>query len=233
MSSAGYCLTIATAPDVTVVPLLDPLTPPANYTKPDTIAKWLAEAERDRLADLALHPATCLITAISWIPAVGQPTMGPTVHLCRNYQEERAALQALIALSPGDGAVPFMSYMGLRFVWPTLMFRARFHTLELTIATNRFRGPHIDLNDRIHDFGAFASKSMAFYTKRLGWPELIGPLTGLERALAPEKGQWEELAESVGRDVEAIRRLGVWNRYIDAESVELSDSFQEDDRSFT
>jgi len=215
----GYCVTIATTADLSVVPFLDPLDPPDNYKSPEVIAKWRAKAEATQVADLALHPATALIHGMAWLPAVGDPNELPVVRLCRTRDEERETLQEFIALVGRAAAVPLVSYMGMKFVWPTITFRCRDHRLHFAIKHDRYRGPNVDLNEFMHERGMFASKSLTFYAKRLGWPSLVGPLDGPARAEVPTTGAWDDLAVSLANDVELLRQLGIWNDLIDENST--------------
>jgi hypothetical protein len=46
--------------------------------------------------------------------------------------------------------------------------------------------------------------------RRLGWTDLLKPLTGAEEAQVPQTGRWDELRASLAHDVDATVRLARW-----------------------
>ena len=75
---------------------------------------------------------------------------------------------------------------------------------------DKYRTNHIDLLARLSGGDRERRRSLEFYVRRLGWADLHKPLSGADEALAPGRGQWLELAESVSHDVTATVRLARW-----------------------
>jgi len=205
---AGYLVVdIATAPIAGAAEFLEEPTAPANYRDPEKIAAYVAEKRAEQLQRLALDPDLGRIAAIGyWLDSQ------PVVMLCETEEREREALQEL-SRSLDARTRQYSSLVGynsLEFDWPFLMRRARYLGVSLDINLDRYKTPHVDLAERLTHRGLLQMRSLSFYVKRLGWTDLHKTLSGAEEALAPERGQWAELEESVVHDVTATKRLAEW-----------------------
>jgi len=217
---AGYLVVdIATAPINGAAEFLEEPTAPANYRDPEKIAAYVAEKRADQLQRLALDPDLGRIAAIGyWLADM------PAIKLCKSEDDERQVLKDLsMFLNPRLHCYSHLvGYNSLKFDWPFLMRRARYLGVSLDINLDRYKTPHVDLAERLTHRGLLQMRSLSFYVKRLGWTDLHKTLSGAEEALAPERGQWVELEESVVHDVTATKRLAEWLGVLptaDAEAV--------------
>lgn len=181
---------------------------PANYKDPVKIAAYIEEKQAENLTKIALDPDLGRITAI------GVSDDGLTeVMLCKDEAAERKALLALKMLiwpSESDHPTQLIGFNALRFDWPFLLRRALYLGVRLNINLDRYRTPHVDLFDRLTHHGLVTGHALAWYAKRLGWRDLVKPLSGAEEAQVPASGKWDELELSVKHDLEATRRMAEW-----------------------
>jgi DNA polymerase elongation subunit (family B) len=201
----SYIITdIATAPLDGCEAWLDEPVPPSNYTKPESIEKFKTEKRADQIERAGLDPDLARITGIA---AWKTDFERPGIWLCRDEADEREALGRLVALG---NYIPLIGYNALKFDWPFLMRRARYLGLTLDINTDRYRSHNVDLFDVLTHRGLLSGKSLGFYVKRLGWTDLVKPLSGAEEARVPVTGEWDKLADSLRHDVTATYRLACW-----------------------
>lgn len=202
-------LDIATMPIDGVSVYLDEPTAPANYKDPEKIAAYIAEAKASAESKAALDPDLGRIAAIGYqVP--GEETQ---VILCATEAEERNALLYLAGTFLDLTSVSYrhlVGYNSLKFDWPFLLRRAAYLDVPLSFSLDRYKTPHVDLAEKLTHRGLLPMRSLGFYVRRLGWMDLMKPLSGAEEALAPSQGRWEELEASVRHDVEATARLAAW-----------------------
>lgn len=209
---------ISTAPLANAAEFLDPADSdkrkaPANYSKPEAIAEW---RRKDYEADLA----KCgLDMDLSRVTGIGTHDGTATVTLCRDELQECVALSALSSRLRRQPLV--ITFNGLGFDIPLLMRRARYLGVDFPVlSTDRYRSSVVDLCELLCDRNPARRRSLQFYAKRLGWSDLTKALQGADEARVHETGQWQELAASIGHDLEATRRLAAWLGQIPAhESV--------------
>jgi DNA polymerase elongation subunit (family B) len=202
---------ISTAPIDGVESYIEEPSAPSNYKDEAKIAAYVLQRKAELCAKAALEPDLGRITGIG----LTNGTAAPMFYLCHDEAEETKALREL-ALIVGDRDT-LIGFNSMRFDWPMLVRRARYLGVELDIDISRYRSPHIDLLDKLTNHGQLTSRSLGFYVKRLGWTDLVKPLTGEEEAIVPLTGRWDELADSLRHDVEAIRRLANWLGVLDSQ----------------
>ncbi len=184
----------------------------SNLVDPDKIAKDLAEKRAGQIETMALDPDLCRISAVGACDVTGW-THGPIEVMV--LETEPAEREYLARLRETLDEVETVTFNGLAFDLPVLQRRLLYLGLRpLDWKLDRFRTNHVDLLERLSAGDRERRKSLNFYVRRLGWTDLNKPLSGADEALAPSRGQWLELAESVRRDVEAARRLAVWARVL-------------------
>lgn len=212
---ARYTLTIdvASAPIVGAEAYIEPATAPSNYKDPEKIAAYIAEANADRLSRAALDLDLACISMIGFQIGGGQPVFLD----CRDEDQERIALREIAELlSESFSRVPptIITFNGTVFDLPLLMRRARYLGVTFPVINlDRYRSPHLDLCNILSDRDNARRRSLGFYVRRLGWTDLVKPLSGAEEALAPSNGQWAELQQSVRHDVIGAYRLAQWLDY--------------------
>lgn len=211
MLKKWLCLDVASAPIAEAASFLEgTIKAPSNYKDPAKIAEYVAEKEAERLAmaatDLDLARITCACFLMAGDEIEGTPF--------KDEEQERIGVSYLSGLLKEflrQGA-SIVTFGGHRFDLPLLMRRARYLGVEFPrIDLDRFRSVHVDLADLLSDRDNSRRRSLSFYVRRLGWTDLLPkPLEGDQEARVFETQEWELLRQSVARDVEAVRRLGVW-----------------------
>ncbi len=181
---------------------------PSNWKDPVKIAAYQAEKRAERIAEAGLDMDLARLSAIG----VQLGTDEPQVITLPTEQHEIATLYWLASLLDGDGVPPtLITYNGHFFDLLLIQRRARYLGVPFpTINTDRYRSPNLDLLAILSDRDPSRRRSLGFYVRRLGWTDLVKPLTGAQEACAPAEGRWDELAESVKHDVIATRRLAQW-----------------------
>lgn len=180
---------------------------PSNYRDPQKIAEYIEGKRAERAARLALDLDLCRITAIGYA-VVDDRSDG--IFSCPTEADERMALQ-FISEYFANWDYQVITFGGLRFDLPVIMRRCLYHGLPMpSISLDKYRTADVDLYDRLTHHGAVGGHSLQFYVKRLGWTDLVKPLTGEEESRVPQTGRWAELEQSVRHDVVAIRRLAEW-----------------------
>lgn len=195
---------IATCPIDGVDAYIEEPRAPENYKDPVKIAAYILEAKAKACEKAALDPDLGRISMIGFEVFDELTTLK-----CEDDNYERFAIEE-IAHMLKDGVGPLVGFNSLKFDWPVLLRRAMYLGVTLKINLDKYRSPHIDLLDRLTHHGLLTSRGLGFYVKRLGWTDLVKPLSGAEEALAPSQGRWDELAASVRHDVVATRRLAEW-----------------------
>lgn len=223
-------LDIATAPLENAADYIttDDISAPSNYKDPAAIARYVDGEKAKRLEKAALDPDTCRITAVGW-----QTDAGSGVRLCHDAEEEQDVLEYLVETladepdtrvgryaSPPPPSTQLVTFNGFKFDLPVLMRRCAYLGLPVPdLNLDRYRSPHVDLYDRLTFRGAITGHSLGWYVKRLGWTDLVKPLTGAEEAQVPQTGRWDDLAASVRHDLTATYRLAQWLRVVPGATV--------------
>lgn len=171
----------------------DPPAPDARCTKPESIAKSIAEKTVERAERFGLDPDCCRIVALGWHD-VGYGD--PKVRLCRTEDDEYAALVEFWVTYRQQGT-RLVTFNGLRFDLPVLIMRSLYLDVdapELVIAP-AWKTPHVDLWQKLSLDGARKDvHSLAFYARRLG----IGTLDkvkGSDVAQLIAEGKWQTVQE--------------------------------------
>ncbi len=201
---------LATAPIDGSKDLLETPTAPANYKDPEKISAYITE----RLSDLDRTAALDIdLARISAIGTMAEGEANPCVMVCENESDERSAMKEI--LPSIHSRMTLIGFNALKYDWPLLMRRCLYLGLTApSINLDRYRSPHVDLWNMLSHNGAISAHSLTWYAKRLGWTDLVKPLTGAQEATALKDGKIEELRASVAHDVIATYRLAQWLRVI-------------------
>jgi hypothetical protein len=208
-------LDIATAPIPDAALYLEgSVKPPANYKDADKIAAYVAEKEAERLAMAATDIDLARITGLGMARADGDVISV----LGRDGDNEPALLLDLVAALRSRPTI--LTYGGFNFDLPLVMRRARYLGVDFpALNLDRYKSPHLDLCDLLSDRNPQRRRSLGFYAKRLGWTDLVKPLSGAEEAKVPQTGQWDELVASLRHDITATFRLACWLNLIQPRPV--------------
>ncbi len=202
-------LDIATAPIEGAETFLEgSVSAPSNYKDPAKIADYLAEKQAERVAGAAFDLDLARITGLGVMT-----TDGITVAVCKTEEDEKQALMGLTMVLAFDPhrVCQIITYNGLYFDLPILMRRARYLGVKFpALNLDRYRSPHADLCAILSDNNTDRRRSLAFYIKRLGWTDLVKPLSGEEESKVHETGHWDALAASIRHDLAATYRLALW-----------------------
>ncbi len=215
---------IETAPltnvrDFLDAPDLENLKAPGNYTKADSIAKWIEEEKVKRLAEFetdctdkaALDFNTARIVALGrWFSG------GKVISGCADEQQEAAALEAFWRDSDGRMMVGFSIR---EFDMPMLIQRSRYLGVAYrTPDLGRFaRGSSvIDLRDLLtfNDlrYSHLMPRSLKCFARRFGLP-VTDPVNGGDIPGLIAAGDWTSVLAHVDADLDLTvalaRRLGV------------------------
>lgn len=206
-------LDISTAPLADVANYLTPAaerTPPSNYSKADSIAKWQAADYQDDWNRASLDADLGRITGLG----VHDSDDYATVLLAKDLHEE-AALLSWLAEQIRRDADMLITFNGRTFDLPFAMRRARYLDVPFpSINVDRYRSPNADLCELLASDDGRKKKSLNFYVRRLGWTDLVKPVEGRDEARVFETGDWDGLKASIARDVEATYRLAQWAKVI-------------------
>lgn len=207
LSSRALVLDLSTAPLPNAAEFVDADSIAlGNRKDPDKIAAYRAEVLADRIAHAALDLDLARITGIG---VLSVETGELRIDLCRTEDDERAAIETL-AVQMRDRTL--ISYNGKAFDWPLLMRRARYLGIRPVpyISVDRYKSSNHDLLEFLSDRNPQRMRPLGFYVRRLGWTDLVKPLSGAEEANVPLTGDWDGLRASLEHDVTACYRLAQW-----------------------
>lgn len=181
-------------------------TPPGNYTKPDTIAKWHEQDFLEWQAKAALSPITGRVIAIGWLDASDPQGGEPWMVTGRNHSEPEmlAAFAEEVARHAGGALV---SYNGAKFDLPFLAWRYAADRMPLPFdvqdMTNPYRyGRHIDLMAALTGNGRLGwSASLKVASEALGLDTsvLYGEGSAVPGWVA--EGKWGEVSAHLRGDL--------------------------------
>lgn len=194
---------VETAPLDDAADYLEPATAPSNYTKPDTIAAYIAKANAEALSKCSLDPDLCRIVAIG----VYREQNGHAVALVAKTVNDEAALLTLFWQYYNDRHL--VGYNCLGFDLPVLLRRSLYLGVKApSIQLDRFRHPQVtDLMQVLSYNGALRFRGLSFYAKRMGITSDPDVLTGADIGQAVKDGNWDGIAQHVKADVQKTAAL--------------------------
>lgn len=195
-------------------PEIEFLTPPKNYTKPDTIERWKEEekarrikAWEDDLEKCALDPDLCRIVCLGYMkPADDEPV---TV-ACPTEADEKAALEEFWAHTRGALLV---GYNCAWFDVPILLRRSlMLHVAAPDLMLSKYRHPTIIDLMKVLTFDGVVShgfRKLAFYLKRFGLLDQLpkDDIDGSEIARLVHEGDWDAVRHHNRCDVLGTKLL--------------------------
>jgi predicted PolB exonuclease-like 3'-5' exonuclease len=176
---------------------------PSNYKDPVKIAAYIEQRRDELVAKAALDPDCCRISCLGVVLPDGLPRC--VTNRTLDDESERTMLRDVNdKLNAGYCLITFN---GARFDLPVLARRAMYLGVPLLLDTDRYKSPHVDVYERLTHFGKSTAHSLTWYARRFGWKDLAKPLDGAAEAMAPQRGQWDELVASNRHDLIATFRF--------------------------
>ena len=187
--------------------LTEPATAPAHYKDAQKIADYIAKAEREQTTKAALYPWTARIVALGWQRHDADDV---TVRLCPDERAEQAALVDL-ADAIYDRRLRLVSpIIGFNHrTFDLLVIQARALLLRVAmpvINTDRYRGPHVDLLERLTSFGAIPPRSLHWFARRFGIV-VDDAVRGSDIAALVAAGDWDAVRRHCASDVRLTAQL--------------------------
>lgn len=177
---------------------------PSNYRDVDKIAEYIREKEAERVAMAATDIDLAVVTGASWRDDSGCEFMSAV-------ESGEAWIFKLLAQHLQNHRPTIITFGGFNFDLPLLMRRARYLGVGFpALSLDHYKSPHVDLCELLSDRNPQRRRPLSFYVKRLGWTDIVKPLSGAEEAQVPQTGRWDELAASLRHDVTATYRLACW-----------------------
>jgi uncharacterized protein YprB with RNaseH-like and TPR domain len=191
------CIGIKNAADY-----IEPPEAPSNYKNAEAIDKYVAEATAKAIDRCGLDPDLCRIVALG----AGWATGGDSVTICRDEDEETAALKTLWkAVTDKQDVRPILSFNGFGYDLPVLMRRSQYLGVPHPyISLDRYRSPHIDLMQRLTWNGAIKAHKLSFYASRFGWP-IVDTVDGSQVARLVREGDWASVESHCRNDIAQTR----------------------------
>jgi hypothetical protein len=208
-------------------PNLEAITAAKNLTDPVKIAADVAKKREAALADYAEstekahreHAAKLSRCSLDWnlnrIVAIGLQNIGdggPQVVVCKNEDEERAALAAFWLQTKGRRLVGFHARA---FDAPTLIQRSRYLgvTPRMLSLARWGKGDVVDLRDLLTfddiRYEAIMPRSLDMFCRRAGI-DVPDAYSGADIGRLVSEGQWEAVMSHCRADIEKTRRLAQW-----------------------
>jgi 3'-5' exonuclease len=179
--------------------------PPANYSKPETIAKWREDNADEIVAKTALDPAAGHICSIAW--AVGD---GPVEWLtAEGIEQERLCVEAFFNGLPKLGMTRFIGHYITGFDLRFIMCRAIVLGVKVPALWPRDPKPW---DQNVFDTmtawaGARGTIGLERLCEALGIESPKGDMAGNQVAAAWAAGEFDRIAAYNRRDVEAVREV--------------------------
>ena len=179
--------------------------PPANYSKPETIAKWREENGAEIIAKTALDPAAGHICSIAW--AVGDGEVQSLRTIC--VEDEGALLHGFFESLPTQGLCRFIGHYISGFDLRFIMCRAIVLGVKVPALWPRDPKPW---DQQVFDtmtawVGTKGTISLDRLCEALGIESPKGDLSGKDVGDAWARGEFDRIAAYNRRDVEAVREV--------------------------
>jgi predicted PolB exonuclease-like 3'-5' exonuclease len=175
---------------------------PSNWKDPEKIAANIEEQKAAAIAKAALDLDLCTIVAIGWMR---EDWNKPSVSVCVDHIQESAALRHF--WDELDNRVT-IGYNHVGFDLPILLRRSLYlgvHAPALNL--DKYRTPHIDLQQRLSLNGTKPYRSLNWYAKRFGLDVPADANTGKDIGQLVSEGKWEDVAAHCRADVIKTRLL--------------------------
>lgn len=179
--------------------------PPANYSKPETIAKWREDNAAEIIAKTSFDPAYGHICSIAWAGSNGDPVS----RTAETLAQEAAVIGAFFDSLPKTGMCRFIGHYISGFDLRFIMCRAIVLGVKVPALWPRDPKPW---DQQVFDTmtawaGTKGTISLDRLCEALGIESPKGELTGAGVAQAWADGRFDEIASYNRGDVDAVREV--------------------------
>jgi hypothetical protein len=181
---------------------LSDISAPANYKDQVKIDAYIAEKKAEIISKAALDLDLCRAVAVGW---VREDENHPTVSTAQDDAGEAVMLRDL--WDELDNRVT-IGYNQVGFDLPILLRRSLYlgvHAPALNL--DKYRSPHIDLQQRLSLNGTKPYRSLNWYCKRFGLDVPCDETSGKDIGQLVTEGKWEAVAAHCRADVLKTRAL--------------------------
>jgi hypothetical protein len=177
--------------------------PPSNWKDPLKRQAYIEEKLNEQIEKAALDPDLCRIVCIGTMREdEDEPStlIGPEVDMIAEFW-----------MRLGDRVT--VGYNHLGFDLPFLIRRSQYLGIPApALNLDKYRTPHIDLQQKLSFNGQFKFRSLDFYVKRFALDVPSDPFTGKDITALVAAGKWEAVMHHCAVDVVKVaalaRRLG-------------------------
>lgn len=213
-----YIIDIETAPLANCAEYLDlsEISAPANYKDEAKIKAYCEEKRAEIVAKAALDLDLCRIVAIGWMR---EDWNGPEVAVIQDVAAEVSAVDMF--WRELDERVT-IGYNQVGFDLPILLRRSLYlgvHAPALNL--DKYRSPHIDLQQRLSLNGTKPYRSLNWYCKRLGLDVPCDATSGKDIGQLVAEGKWEDVAAHCRADVLKTKALAERMGMLKAQPAEM------------
>jgi predicted PolB exonuclease-like 3'-5' exonuclease len=185
---------------------LSDISAPANWKDPEKIAAYCKEKQTELVSKTALDLDLCRIVAIGYL-AEDDSGEDAEVLICRDEAMEEACLMRFWAELDERTTI---TYNGLGFDLPILQRRSLYLNVPAPILNlDKYRSPHIDLQQRLSLNGTKTYRKLSWYAKRFGLDVPADSTTGKDIGAMVTAGDWAGIAAHCRADVLTTHALAV------------------------
>lgn len=195
------------------------LTPPRNYSKADTIAKWKDEEKARRLAQWETELERCALDPdLNRLVALGWMTPDQTEPICMLCQDEAAETEALRCFWGDAHRRQLVGFNIAGFDLPTILRRSLLLGVDFPLlALGKYRHPSVTDVMKVLSFdGVLQWRTQAFYLRRFGLADQVptDDVHGEDIAQLVYEGNWAAIRHHVRCDVLSVRALAQYLRLV-------------------
>lgn len=172
------------------------ITAPSTYKDPEKIKQYCEDKKAKQIAEAALDLDLCQIVAIGWL--VEDSQLDPVV--CTLESMSEAEMIALFWRELDNRVT--VGYNQVGFDLPILHRRSLYLGVPApALNLDKYRTPHLDLQQRLSWFGTKPYRSLQWYCKRFGIDVGDDPITGKDITQLVIDGKWAAIAHHCQSDV--------------------------------
>lgn len=204
LGAMRYLIDIETYPLGNAAEYLDlsDISAPGNYKDEAKIAAFIAEKKAEIVAKAALDLDLCRIVAVGWMQ---EDRNEPAVYVAHHESHETAILRGF--WDELDNRVT-IGYNQIGFDLPILLRRSLYLGVHAPVLNlDKYRSPHIDLQQRLSLNGTKPYRSLNWYCKRFNLDVPCDANSGKDIAQLVADSKWDEVANHCRVDLLKTRAL--------------------------